>query len=85
MAMSRNDIRAKLADVMQMAMPGSQLDAASLTENASLVGDLGLSSVGVLYVVIAIEEFFNIRFDDVGFADFKTVGDVIDYIEKKLA
>lgn len=85
MAMSRNDIRAKLADVMQMAMPGSQLDANTLTENASLVGDLGLSSVGVLYVVIAIEEFFNIRFDDVGFADFKTVGDVIDYIEKKLA
>ena len=85
MAMSRNDIRAKLADVMQMAMPGSQLDAASLTENASLVGDLGLSSVGVLYVVIAIEEFYNIRFDDVGVADFKTVGDVIDYIEKKLA
>ena len=85
MAMSRNDIRAKLADVIQMAMPGSQLDANTLTENASLVGDLGLSSVGVLYVVIAIEEFFNIRFDDVGFADFKTVGDVIDYIEKKLS
>ena len=85
MAMSRNDIRAKLTDVMQMAMPGSQLDADTLTENASLVNDLGLSSVGVLYVVIAIEEFFNIRFDDVGFADFKTVGDVIDYIEKKLA
>ena len=84
MAMSRNDIRAKLADVMQMAMPGSQLDAASLTENASLVGDLGLSSVGVLYVVIAIEEFFNIRFDDVGFADLKTVGEVVDYIDQKI-
>lgn len=83
--MSRSDIVAKLADVMQMAMPGTQLDAANLSESASLVNDLGLSSVGVLYVVIAIEEFFNIRFDDVGFADFKTVGDVIDYIEKKLS
>jgi acyl carrier protein len=41
--------------------------------------------VGVLYVVIAIEEFFNIQFNDVGFADFKTIGDVIDYIEKELA
>ncbi len=84
MAMSRNDITEKLSDVMKMAMPSS-IDGAILNENASLVNDLGLSSVGVLYVVIAIEEFFNIRFDDVGFADFKTVGDVVDYIEKKLA
>ncbi len=85
MVMSRNDIKAKLADVLQMALPTADVDMASLTENANLVNDLGLSSVGVLYIVIAIEEFFNIRFDDVGFADFKTIGDVIDYIEKKLA
>ncbi|MBQ3182714.1 MAG: hypothetical protein IJB57_03510 [Clostridia bacterium] len=83
MAMSRNDIIEKLTDVMKMAMP-SEINEKALNENASLVNDLGLSSVGVLYVVIAIEEFFNIRFDDVGFADFKTVGDVVDYIEKKL-
>ncbi len=68
---------------MKLAMP-SGIDVSTLNENASLVNDLGLSSVGVLYVVIAIEEFFNIRFDDVGFADFKTVGDVVDYIEKKI-
>ena len=45
---------------------------------------LGLSSVGVLYVVIGIEEMFGIRFDDVGFSDFETLRDVIDYIEKKV-
>ena len=84
MAMSRNDIIAKLTDVMQMAMPSSEWDASALSEDANLVNDLGLSSVGVLYVVIAIEEFFNIRFDDVGFADFQTIRDVVDYIEKKL-
>ena len=39
--------------------------------------------MGVLYIAIGIEESFGIRFDDVGFGDFKTVGDVIDYIEKK--
>ncbi|MBQ1210811.1 MAG: hypothetical protein IIX68_03305 [Clostridia bacterium] len=48
------------------------------------MGDLGLTSVGVLYNVIAIEEFFNIRFDDVGFADLKTVGEVVDYIDQKI-
>ena len=30
------------------------------------------------------EEMFNIRMDDVSFGDFKTVGDVVDYIVKKL-
>ena len=72
-------------DVMEMAMPASGLDLSTLTEASHLVNDLGLSSVGVLYVVIAIEEFFSIQFDDVGFADFKTIGDVVDYIEKKIA
>ena len=83
MAMSRSEIIEKLTDVMKLAMPASSLDLSSLSEDSKLVGDLGLSSVGVLYVVIAIEEFFAIRFDDVGFADFETIGDVINYIEKK--
>ena len=69
---------------MAMTMPDTNLDLANLREDMTLVGDLGLSSVGVLYNVIAIEEFFNIRFDDIGFADLKTVGEVVDYIEKKI-
>jgi len=85
MAMSRTEITEKLADVMKLAMPASDLDISSLSEDSNLLTDVGLTSVGILYVVIAIEEFFNIRFDDVGFADFKTIGNVIDYIEKKTA
>ena len=84
MAMSRNEIKEKLLDVMKMAAPSSGIDLDNITESSTLVGDLGLSSVGVLYIVIAIEEFFDIRFDDVGFADFETIKDVIDYIEKKI-
>ena len=55
-----------------------------MTEDSDLNTDLGLSSVGILYIVIAIEEMFNIRMDDVSFGDFKTVGDVVDYIDRKL-
>ena len=84
MAMSRNDIFDKLKEVIQMVIPASDFNAEAIREDASLVDDLGLSSVGVLYVVIAIEEFFGMRFDDVGFADFQTIGDVIDYIEAKI-
>lgn len=84
MAMSRNEIEQKLLEVMKMAMPGQESTLEGVSESSRLVDDLGLSSVGVLFVVIAIEEYFDIRFDDVGFADFKTVGDVVDYIERKV-
>ncbi len=84
MQMTRNEIIEKLKDVFKMAV-GTNYDEAKCDENASLTTDLGLSSVGVLYCVIAIEEFFGIQFNDVGFGDFSTIGDVIDYIEKKLA
>jgi acyl carrier protein len=84
MALSRNEIKEKLTDIMKMVMRDRMPDLSLLDEGANLVNDLGLNSVGVLYIVIAIEEFFNVRFDDVGFGDFKTVGDVITYIEKKV-
>ena len=83
MAMSRTEIKEKLIDVMKMVTPGNAEDIDKLDEGSSLTSDVGLSSVGVLYIVIAIEEFFSVRFDDVGFADFKTIGDVIDSIERK--
>ncbi|MBE6977234.1 MAG: acyl carrier protein [Ruminococcaceae bacterium] len=83
MAMSRNEIIKKLAEVMALTMPDTAIDLANLREDMTLVGDLGLTSVGILYNVIAIEEFFNIRFDNIGFADLKTVGEVVSYIEKK--
>lgn len=83
MAMSRNEIIKKLAEVMALTMPDAAMDPETLREDMTLVGDLGLTSVGILYNVIAIEEFFNIRFDNIGFADLKTLGQVIDYIEKK--
>ena len=84
MAITRNEIKEKLMDVMKMASPSGEIDFEGLTEQSNLVTDIGLSSVGVLYIVIAVEEFFDIRFDDVSFADFNTIGNVIDYIEKKV-
>ena len=84
MEMSRNEIKEKLGDIIKTAMPNAQLKVDALNESANLVTDIGLSSVGVLYIVIAIEETFGIRFDNVGFGDFRTIGDVLDYIEGKL-
>lgn len=84
--MTRIEVTEKLKDILVMAMGDASSEILDgCTEDSDLVNDLGLNSVGLLYVVIAIEEFFQIQFDDVGFGDFKTVKDVIDYIEKKAA
>lgn len=84
MATTRTEIREKLGEIFKMAVGNAEIDIAKCDDGTNLVTDLGLNSVGILYVVIAIEEFFSIRFDDVGAGDFNTVGDVIDYIEKKV-
>lgn len=80
MELTRSEIVQKLTEIVEMALGEIAIAA---DESSDLTTDLGLNSVGLLYVVIAIEEFFGIRFDDVSFGDFRTVGDVVDYIEKK--
>ena len=83
MVLSRSEIIEKLADVMKMVMGDRMPDLSGMTEESHLVNDLGLNSVGVLYIVSAIEEFFGVEFENVGFGDFNTIGEVVDYIEQK--
>lgn len=81
MELTRTEIIRKLNEIIEMALGEI---ACAADESSNLTTDLGLNSVGLLYAIIAIEEFFGIRFDDVSFGDFVTVGDVVNYIEKKL-
>ena len=81
--MERSDIIEKLKDIFQMALGANANELLEkCTEESKLTTDLGLNSVGILYVVIGMEEIFSITFENVSFGDFETVGDVIDYIQK---
>lgn len=51
--------------------------------DAKIVSDLGVSSVGLIYLMVAIEEQFGIDMSDVTFNSFETVGDVVTYIKNK--
>lgn len=84
--MERSNILAKLKEILTMAMGGNSKEVIeNCNDSTNLTTDLGLNSVGILYIVIGIEELFSITFDNVSFGDFKTVGDVLDYIEQKTA
>ena len=82
--MSKAEIMEQLRDIFKLAVSDPQIDPENITLECTLTTDLGMTSMGLLYLVIAVEESFNIRFDDVGLADFTTVEDVINYIEGKL-
>ncbi len=84
MQLNRIEIFERLKDILLLSDDQNQAAIAACSEDSGLITDLGLSSVGMLYVVIAAEETFDIRFENVGMADFETVKDVIDYIEARL-
>ena len=81
--MTRTEIFEKLKDVIKRALPDRAEFIDTCDETVDLHTDIGLNSIGLLYVVIAIEEFFNVSFDDVSFNDFRTVADVIDFIQSQ--
>ena len=82
--MERSEILEKLKEIMLAMDPSKAEVVNSVTEDSRLTEDLGLTSVAILYMVIAIEETFNVSFDNLGINDFKTIGDSIDYIAKKV-
>lgn len=85
MLMTKPEIIDKLKDILLVADGGNAEKINNADENTRLLEDLGLNSVNVLYLVIAIEEVFEIRFDDdTGVDSFSTVGDVAEYIGGKL-
>ena len=58
-------------------------DVNNMNLDAKIVQDLGVSSVGLIYLVVAIEEQFGIDMSDVTVNSFETVGDVVNYIKSK--
>lgn len=82
--MLRSEIFNKLCDLLVMMDASKKEIIPNLKEESRLVEDVGLASVSLLYLMIAIEESFGIEFDNLGVSDLPTIKDVIDYIEKKL-
>lgn len=80
--MTRSEIFQKLKELIKMANTSTPEVLDTCSENSDLRGDLGLTSIGVLYLAISIENEFELEFNDASFDDFNTVKDVIDYIEQ---
>ena len=60
------------------------VDTAKVTLEANLREDIGINSIGLLYMAMAVEEEFGIKFTNDDFPTLSTVADVIACIEGKL-
>ena len=56
----------------------------AITENTCLIEDLEFNSIGLLYMALAVEENFGVKFNNDDFVNIRTVQDVLDKIEGKI-
>ncbi len=77
------DIFERLIEVCTAVFDGD-INVEGITSESSLREDIGINSVGLLYMAMALEDEFGIKFYNDDFLEIKTVGDVIRTIEKKV-
>ena len=53
-----------------------------ITPKSKLLGDLGLSSLDLVMIATELEKEYGIEIPDREYSSMKTVGDVINFIEK---
>lgn len=61
------------------------VEATSVSSDASFVDDLGADSLDIVELVMTMEEEFSLEIPDEDAEKIKSVGDVIGYIQQKAA
>ena len=59
-----------------------KLDVNEVTADKRLIEDLKADSANVMVMIMDLEDNYNIMVEDTAITELKTVGDVVDYIEK---
>lgn len=65
--------------VDQLSVPES-----SITMDANFEEDLGADSLDVFELIMGLEEAFNIEIPEEDLEGMKTVGDVVNYLQRRL-
>jgi acyl carrier protein len=69
------DIRTVLASI-------TGVDPGEVTAEKTFTGDLGIDSMTLLEAIVAIEDRFGVLIPDDDWAQFSTVGDLVEYLER---
>lgn len=80
--MTKLEIREKLKEIFKLVIHNG-INVDLIEDDANIKTDLNVNSIGLIYLLIAIEKTFNLDMSDVTFNTFSKVGEVIDYIYEK--
>lgn len=58
------------------------IDVADIADDASFVDDLGIDSLDMFEMAMAIEEEYNVEIASEDLANIKNVNDIVKYIEE---
>jgi acyl carrier protein len=75
--MRKETIYEELEDILTKIRPSA--DFSNINDDSQLVRDIGLDSLTILLLSLAIENKFGFKFE--GNPKFTTVGEVVDYID----
>ena len=74
--MEREKIFDVMKEILKLIKPSA--DFTNINEDSQLVRDVGLDSLTIMLLSLAIENKFGFKFE--GNPKFNTVGEVIDYV-----
>lgn len=67
--------------VKEVVVKELSVDESQVTLEASFTGDLNADSIGMVELVMKLEDAFNVTIPDEDAEKIKTVGQVVEYIE----
>ncbi len=80
--MDRNEIKERLTQVLVDELG---LDADKITDDANFEEDLEVDSLGVVELLMALEDEFGVKIPDEEAENIHTVGQAIDLVHGKLS
>jgi acyl carrier protein len=80
MTWTRESVRTELLDLLGQHVPSGT----PIAEGSHLVADLGIDSLGVMEIVAAIEDKFELSIPDDALREVNTVADVATAIDTRL-
>ncbi len=79
--MNKPEIFEKIKDVL---VDKYDAEGTSVAESNTLTEDLGLDSLDQVELIMEMEKQFSLKIDDDDAAKIKTVGDILNYVDKKV-
>lgn len=75
--MSREEV---LKNMIEFAAMAFKKDASAITENTDIAEELGVTSMQRVAMSASIENEYDVMIPVAKFGNFKTIGDLVDYV-----